>query len=133
MNEKKKVGRPKKKVDLVLGRDLAREHCTIEEIAAAMKVSHDTLERNEIFMAMYRQEIQHAKRSVRRMLWDLASDKDVDPKVRLSANIWLSKNYLAMSERAKLDATIEVGEKPVKIDIRSRIKEYEEIFNKQST
>jgi hypothetical protein len=129
------AGRPRKEIDMVLACELAKIHCTKEEIAAALKITYPTLIKSEEFNKMYDEEILHAKRSVRRRLWDLMMQKD-DPKIALSAAIWQSKQYLHFSDRTKEDVTLQGGEIPIKtqevLPVKQRIKIYEKIF-KDST
>ncbi len=129
-------GRPKKEIDMILARDLARMHCTKEEIASALKMSHDTLYRSEEFNKMYDEELLHAKRSVRRRLWDIMMQED-DIRTALSAGIWISKQYLHFSDRQKEEVTVQGGETPIKtqeiLPVKERIKQYEKIFKEVSS
>jgi hypothetical protein len=133
--KEKKVGRPHKEIDMVLARELARMHCTKEEIASALRMSHDTLSRSEEFNKMYDEELLHAKRSVRRRLWNIMQQDD-DLRTAFSASVWLSKQYLHFSDRTKEDVTLQGGDIPIKtqeiLPVKQRIKIYEKIF-KDST
>lgn len=105
--KKKKVGRPKAEVDLVVLEELAGLHCTYEEMARCLKVSVDTLERN--FAEIIDKGREEGKRKLRHALWESAL------RGNLGAQIWLSKQHLGMTDKidTKLDANIKNTEKEV--------------------
>lgn len=90
----RKPGRPKADIDPVKLRKLAEIHCTVDEIAAVMGCSKDTLERR--FAAVIREGKEQGKMSLRRLQWKRAqagSDKML---------IWLGKQLLGQKDRHEL-------------------------------
>lgn len=87
-------GRPKKayKYNIELVNDLASIFCTVDEIANIMGVSKRTLERDDEFCRIYKENIDNAKQSLRR----------AQLKSALSGNttmlLWLGKQYLGQRE-----------------------------------
>ena len=104
INKSGKVqGRPEKVIDKLQFEELCKIHCTKEEIANIFKMHHDTLnewtkkEYGLTFLAAYNVHAAGGKSNLRRRLMDIAmSDKN---KGSVTAAIWLSKNYLGMSEK----------------------------------
>jgi ABC-type glutathione transport system ATPase component len=94
------MARPVKKIDEELLANLSQIHCSIEEMAAILKVSRDTLERR--YAALIEENRAKGKSSLRRRLWGLVQ------KDNLGAIIWLSKQHLGMSDKteSKVDANV---------------------------
>lgn len=90
MLEQTKLGRPKKEVDGKLVKDLASIFCTMNEIAAVVGCSVDTLERR--YAEALKRGRETAKSSLRRLQWKAAK------KGNTSILIWLGKNYLGQRE-----------------------------------
>ena len=86
-------------IDWQLCRNLLRIQCTGEEIAGAMGISYDTLERackrdHKIKFAEYSaQKRAEGKASLRRMQWKAAEDGNI------TMLIYLGKNMLDQSDR----------------------------------
>lgn len=87
---KNKGGRPKLQLDKEQIKELAKIHCTMEEIAAVMKCSVNTLERG--FGDIIKEAKKEGKTSLRRYMWLNAK------KGNTAMQIWLSKNLLGMHE-----------------------------------
>lgn len=85
------MARPKKELDEEQIRELARIQCTNKEIAAVMKCSTDTIERN--YAAIVNEEREAGKKSLRRAQWDKAV-KDGNATML----IWLGKHYLGQKD-----------------------------------
>ena len=85
-----KIGRPLKQVDEKLVKDLASIFCTMDEMAAIVGVSVDTLERR--FAEAIKRGRETAKSSLRRLQWKAAK------KGNTSILIWLGKQYLGQRE-----------------------------------
>lgn len=90
---KKKTGRPPTVIDWVLVEDLARIQCTVDEIAAIIKVPKSTLHGKPEFSDVYKRGSDNGKASLRRAQWKLA----------LAGNatmcIWLGKNLLGQRDQ----------------------------------
>jgi hypothetical protein len=88
--KKTSVGRPKLDLDVQQIRELASIHCTMIEIAAVMRCSVDTLERN--FADAIKEAKESGKASLRRAQY----------KKAMSGNpamlIWLGKHLLGQKE-----------------------------------
>lgn len=69
-NIKRKVGRPRKEINLRQLRALAMIHCTLSEMAAVLDCSIDTLERN--FAAEIDKGREQGKSRLRREQWKAA-------------------------------------------------------------
>lgn len=95
------AGAPRKKIDLDLMDNLAKIHCTMEEMASILGVSKDTLERR--YLDRIHEMRDQGKMSLRRKLFTMALEKE-----NLGAMIWLSKQHLGMSDKIeeKLDQTV---------------------------
>jgi len=85
------VAKPKKPVDPDVVRRLASLHCTIEEIAAVVGCSRDTLERR--FRAQIHEGKERGKVSLRRKQWKLAMSGNA------TMLIWLGKQLLEQSDK----------------------------------
>ena len=87
-----KIGRPKFEFsDKVLKQiyDLASIMCTKQEIGTIIGCSHDTIERNEMAMKNYKMGVAHAKASIRRTQFKLATSYNSSQLA-----MWLGKVYL---------------------------------------
>ena len=95
MEEKKKVGRPKKKLPYSLQdiEKLATMQCTRLEIANFCGCSESTLKRN--FDLPIKKGWDKGKRSLRRAMFDKAM------RGNTTMLIWLSKNYLGMKDKVE--------------------------------
>lgn len=93
------MARPKKEIDIELVKNLASIFCTVEEIAAMVGVSKDTLERR--YAAIIKEGKERGKASLRRLQWKIAQGGNA------SMAIFLGKQYLGQAD--KLDFTEEVG------------------------
>jgi len=91
------LGRPKLELDEEQLLNLARIQCTYEEMAAVMNCSIDTLRDN--YSHVIHKGREQGKMSLRRELWKLVQ------RGNLGACIWMSKNYLGMSDKAELNTT----------------------------
>ena len=93
MEEKKKVGRPKKKLPYSLQdiEKLATMQCTRLEIANFCGCSESTLKRN--FDLPIKKGWDKGKRSLRRAMFYKAM------RGNTTMLIWLSKNYLGMKDK----------------------------------
>ena len=88
--EKKKNGRPKKKIDKELVEKLATIHCSVKEIADIVGCHPDTI-RNR-FSDIIARGKANGKMSVRRKMMETAMTGNP------TMLIWLSKNWLGMSD-----------------------------------
>jgi len=86
------VGRPRAKVDEKVLGNLAHIGCTIEECGDVLGVSARTLKRN--FADIIHTHKNKGKASLRKKMYEKAVTKD-----NTHMQIWLSKNYLQMSDR----------------------------------
>ena len=86
------VGRPKARVDEKILGNLAHIGSTIEECADILGVSARTLKRN--FADIIHTHRNKGKASLRKKMYEKAVTKD-----NTHMQIWLSKNYLGMSDR----------------------------------
>ena len=125
---RKKTDRPRKRgpkpleLDADLVCDLARIHCTYEEIGAICGCSHDTIQRRLRDDPEFRARVENAyaegKASVRRKM--LAKGLAGDTKML----IWLSKNYLGMRDR--IESETHVTGEPVFVRIPTNGREPDE-------
>lgn len=91
--EKKKAGRPKKKIDGMQVQKLAALMCTNAEIGDFFDVSHDTIERNyALFLKKGRAD---AKVSLRRKQFAMSGKS-------AAMGIWLGKQILNQKERVEV-------------------------------
>lgn len=95
--KKKKVGRPKIKLNYTLAKELAEIHCTQQEIADVLNVSTKTLQRDEEFCRLYKKGLMEAKQSLRRMQFKSAN------KGSVVMQIWLGKQYLGQSDKEQIE------------------------------
>ena len=94
--EKKKLGRPKFKIDYEAVKKLASIMCTQEEIASFLGCSVDTLQRDETFCGLYKEGRETGKMSLRRMQWKLAEKS-------YAMAIFLGKQYLSQRDVPELE------------------------------
>jgi hypothetical protein len=98
-----KGGRPRIEIDIALVEELCQIQCTGEEIASALKVSYDTLNRRvkeetgESFADFFKKHSESGKSSLRRMQWKAAQ------KGNTTMLIWLGKQYLGQRDTPKDD------------------------------
>lgn len=98
--DRPKMGRPKKKLNLKLAEKLAAVMCTQEEIAGILDVSVDTLQRNEDFCGIYKKAQETAKMSLRRSQYKKALNGDT------TMLIWLGKVYLGQKETVSQEVSL---------------------------
>jgi len=99
----KQLGRPKFEfTDKVLKQiyDLASIMCTKQEIGTIIGCSHDTIERNEMAMENYKMGVAHAKASIRRTQFKLATTYNSSQLA-----MWLGKVYLKQDRDEEEDET----------------------------
>ena len=89
------TGRPRLDIDPTEVEKLAMIHCTMEEIAAVVNCSVDTLERR--FAEVIKRGRENGKASLRRMQYLSAQ------KGNVAMMIWLGKQLLGQRERADID------------------------------
>ena len=96
---KKKIGRPRIKIDYVLLEKLATIQCTDSEIAAVLGISRDTVDdrkkNDSIFSDTLIKGKETGKMSLRRKQFDIAQSGNV------VMNIWLGKQYLEQSDKTE--------------------------------
>jgi hypothetical protein len=95
------AGRPRKQVDEQQVESLAGIGCTVAEIAAALGVSKDTLERN--YAAPIEKGREQAIISLRRMQFKSAEAGNV------TMQIWLGKQLLGQRDRSEQEHTGSLG------------------------
>lgn len=89
--EKKKVGRPKKELDVNMIEKLASIFCTNEEIATIVGCHSDTLADN--FSEYLKKGRDKGKMSLRRMQWEKAQSGNT------TMLIWLGKQMLGQKDK----------------------------------
>lgn len=94
------AGRPKIVIPYDLCKELISIHCTQEEIANITGISVRTLQRDEEFCRIYKQGIDSAKMSLRRMQWKQAKSGNV------TMLLWLGKQYLGQRDKQDLNANV---------------------------
>lgn len=103
-----KAGRPRKEIDKDTFEKLCSIMCTLDEIAAFFDCSEDTIERfckreyKQKFADVSKQKQNFGKISLRRSQFQLA-------KKNVAMNIFLSKNYLGMSDTVQQEITFDDG------------------------
>ena len=108
--ECKAIGRPRQKIDPMQVYEMARIHCTWEEMASALLVSPDTLKTH--FSEIVDLARGEGKKSLRRNMFDQV-EKGSTPIM-----IWLSKNYLGMKDaeptqqQTQINFNVNVNEVP---------------------
>ena len=91
MEEKKKVGRPKKELDTDMIEKLASIFCTNEEISTIVGCHPDTLADN--FSEYLKKGRDKGKMSLRRMQWEKAQTGNT------TMLIWLGKQMLGQKDK----------------------------------
>ncbi len=99
------AGRPRLVIDKDLLEQLAKIQCTMEEIAAVLGCSVDTLERN--FADVIKKGKDAGKASLRRLQWKGAQDG------KPAMLIWLGKQVLAQKETVVTQLTGELTIKKI--------------------
>lgn len=84
------MARPRKQIDAAMVEELARIHCTYEEIASVVGCSTDTLKRR--FAERIEKGREHGKSSLRR--WQFKKAQDGNPAML----IWLGKQHLGQKD-----------------------------------
>lgn len=87
-----KMGRPKFVIDYALVADLAKIHCTQQEIANILGCAVRTLQNDDEFMRVYQTGLDEGKKSLRR--WQFAAAE----KGNVAMLIWLGKQLLGQRE-----------------------------------
>lgn len=85
-------GRPKIQLDYELIEDLAKIHCTQEEIASILGCSVDTLQKDPKFYGIYTKGKDEGRKSLRRQQWDAVY------KGNVAMMIWLGKQLLGQRD-----------------------------------
>jgi len=112
---KKKMGRPLVPIDWPLAEKLAKIQCTAKEIASVLNINPDTLadrckrDHELTFSDWFKKHSDGGKASLRRSLWNMATGDRPSAAVA----IWLSKNYLGMSEKIEMGNGTEHGATPI--------------------
>lgn len=88
---KRKIGRPKFKIDYTAVEKLSNIQCTQQEIASFLGCSVDTLQRDEKFCGLYKKGQETGKMSLRRMQFKLAEKS-------AAMAIFLGKQYLGQTD-----------------------------------
>lgn len=109
LQQKKITGRPKKNVDEKLVFELAKIHCTKQEIASIVGCHVDTLYAR--FSDIMQKGVDEGKRSLKRLQWEHAQ------KGNIQMLIWLGKQWLGQRDRQPEEApntviNIQVNEVP---------------------
>jgi hypothetical protein len=91
MEDKKKVGRPKKELDTNMIEKLASIFCTNEEISTIVGCHSDTLADN--FSEYLKKGRDKGKMSLRRMQWEKAQSGNT------TMLIWLGKQMLGQKDK----------------------------------
>lgn len=104
---KNKGGRPKKEIDEKLFKNLCLIQCTQEEICNVLDIDSNTINAwckrtyKECFSDAYKRLSAGGKMSLRRAMFD----KAVNNGGNVAMMIWLSKQYLGMSEKIVDEST----------------------------
>jgi hypothetical protein len=105
----KRRGPKTKDIDMALVEKLAQIHCTDEEIAGIVGVSHDTLGRRKKQQPEFAERLTRArlqgKASLRRLQWQAAQSGSI-PML-----IWLGKQLLGQRDRFD-DQPLDLGPLP---------------------
>ncbi len=110
------MGRPLKKIDREQVLELARINCTMDEMAAVLKCSKDTLERR--FAATIKEGREEGKSSLKRLMWEAAKQGNI------TMMIFLSKQLLGYSDKVEsnMNATVSPGPALTKETIENAMK-----------
>jgi hypothetical protein len=104
------LGRPRRNIDPLQVYEMARIHCTWEEMASALLVSPDTLETH--FSGIVNLARSEGKKGLRRKMFETAEQGNT------SMMIWLSKNHLGMKDaeptqqQTQINFNVNVNEVP---------------------
>lgn len=98
---KRKVGRPKKEINLTLVEDLAMIQCTQQEIADIVGVSLNTLKKQSQFLTLYKKGQTEGKKSLRRKQFEKAGEGNT------TMLIWLGKQYLGQRDFREAEGVVE--------------------------
>ena len=90
-------GAPKKSIDYDAVEKLAGLQCTQEEIASFLKLSVDTLARDEKFCGIYKEGIDKGRMSLRRHQWRALEAGNT------TMLVWLGKQYLGQRDKFDID------------------------------
>ena len=90
------MARPKFIIDYAMAEKLASIMCTMEEIAAMLGCSHDTLQRNKKFCVLFKKGQQTGKASLRRRQFAMS---EKNPTMA----IWLGKQYLEQRDKQEVE------------------------------
>ncbi len=93
-------GRPKKVIDYETVEKLAALQCTQQEIAAFLKISTVTLGKDEKFLSVYKDGIEHGRMSLRRHQWRALEAGNT------TMLVWLGKQYLGQKDQQQINANI---------------------------
>lgn len=100
-----KGGRPRKEIDHDMLTALASLQPTIEELAAALKITVNTfksrLDESDELKEILEQAKNAGRMSLRRMMWANAK------RGNTTMQIWLSKQYLNMHDKQVVEQTID--------------------------
>lgn len=120
---KKKIGRPKVKIDLKLVRELASIQCTMSEISAVMEIPLSTLSTRPDFSETYKNGLENGKSSLRRIQFKMAEKS-------AAMAIWLGKQYLGQTEKIEVTndelmrEEIEIVTKHYRPQIKNRLSQF---------
>jgi hypothetical protein len=103
------AGRPKTVINYDLVRDLAGIACTQAEIAGIIGCVPETLQRDPEFCRIYKEQIENARSSLRRIQWKAAKEGSV-PMM-----IFLGKQYLGQRDKPEGESITDVAEKMIEI------------------
>lgn len=127
---KKRVGRPKIKLDYELIEKLAHIQCTQSEIADILGISTRTLRKDEEFCRIHKKGKQSGKISLRRLQWKSAEKENVPMLIHLGKQYLGQREGIGVSFETPLEINREDLEKELKdkIDIiAERIKKVEKL------
>lgn len=99
MPTKKKMGRPRAKIDLVLAHKLSTIQCTIAEISAILDIPEGTLKARPDFTTIHKKGLEEGKMSLRRIQYKLAEKS-------AAMAIFLGKQYLGQRDEALIDQSV---------------------------
>lgn len=94
---KRGKGRPKKVIDYDQVFRLGKIHCTISEIASHIGVSVSVLQNDQHFQLVYNKGMDKGKKSLRRVMYQLAD------KGNVTMLVWLSKNLMGFRDNKALE------------------------------
>jgi hypothetical protein len=107
-------GRPAYQIDWQSFEELVVRQNTCEDVAAILRIDPNTLQKavqehyNMTFAAVFESKRGEGRGSLRGALWKKAIDKE-----DITAQIWLSKQYLGMTDKSvNLNLTADLGNVP---------------------